>query len=79
MDKLLTVRELAFSLGSHPVTLYRLVERGQIPFIKVQGRIRFRAEAIAEWIEQKSFSPITAATRTPRLSFPLQLMINSSF
>ncbi len=71
MTKLLTVRELAHSLGSHPVTLYRLVERGQIPFVKIKGRIRFETEAIAEWIEQKSFSPITAATSYPQVDLSL--------
>lgn len=72
MDRLLTVRELALSLGSHPVTLYRLVEQGQIPFIKIgRGRIRFEPEAIAEWIEQKSFSPIASADSFPQVELSL--------
>jgi len=71
MDRLLSVRELALSLGSHPITLYRLVERGQIPFIRIKGRIRFRAEAIAQWIEQKSFSPISAANPYPQVDLSL--------
>lgn len=69
---LLNVRVLALSLGLHPVTLYRLVEQGKIPFIKIgRGRIRFEPEAIAEWIEQKSFSPIAAADSFPQVNLSL--------
>jgi integrase/recombinase XerD len=71
MSKFLSVRELALSLGCHPVTLYRLVEQGQIPFVKVGGRIRFETEAIAEWIEQKSFNPISAANPYPQVELSL--------
>ncbi len=71
MNRLLSIREVALSLGCHPVTLYRLVEQGQIPFVKIKGRIRFKAEAIAEWIEQKSFSPIAAAGSYPQVELSL--------
>jgi len=72
MNRLLSIREIALSLGCHPVTLYRLVERGQIPFVKIKGRIRFKPEAIAEWIEQKSFSPIAAAGSYPQVELSLK-------
>jgi len=53
MDKLLTVKDLSSFLNLHPGTIYRLVEKGKVPFIKRKGLgIRFRKEEIEEWLKK---------------------------
>lgn len=45
-------------LGVHPQTVYKLVEKGEIPFIKRPGLgIKFRAEQIEAWANQGSSKP----------------------
>lgn len=52
---LLTVKELSSLLSLHPNTIYKLVEKGEIPFIKRKGvGIRFRKEEVEEWLNQGS-------------------------
>ncbi len=53
MERLLTVRELADYLNVNPMTVYRLVQGGQILAFKVSSGWRFRKEAIRRWIEKQ--------------------------
>jgi excisionase family DNA binding protein len=65
-DRLLTVHDVSERLRLHPITLYRLVRKGRIPFIRKQGLgIRFRKDEIDEWLAQGAFrpSPIQEAGR----------------
>jgi excisionase family DNA binding protein len=48
-------------------TLYRLVERRQIPFLKIGGGLRFERWVLASWLDQQrkqaldwQVSPLTA-------------------
>lgn len=51
---LLTYDDLAQVLELPRSTLYTLVHRGQIPFIRISKRIvRFDEEAIRNWLETK--------------------------
>jgi len=53
MDRLLTVRELALSLGCHRITVYRLLKKGEIPFIQKKGvGIRFRKADVDTWLDK---------------------------
>lgn len=55
MSKLLTVKDVSAFLGVHPNTIYKLAEKGGIPFIKIKGvGIRFRKEDIEAWLNQDS-------------------------
>jgi excisionase family DNA binding protein len=70
MIELVSVRELALSLGCHPVTLYRLVERGQIPFIKIKGLgLRFRRDDLDAWLQGGAHRP--AINPASLLAFPV--------
>lgn len=54
MEKeLLSVTELAAKLKLSPKTVYGLVCRGQIPYLKVGARVLFDQEKIAEWLKSK--------------------------
>lgn len=55
MSRLLNVKNLSAFLSMHQNTLYKLVEKGEIPFIKRKGvGIRFRKEDIEVWLNQGS-------------------------
>jgi excisionase family DNA binding protein len=47
--KLLTVKELAELVRLSPITIYRLVEQHEIPFIRVGRSIRFDPDAVFEF------------------------------
>ena len=36
-------------------TVYSYVFKGIIPFIKIESNLRFRPEAIREWLQKKEF------------------------
>jgi len=57
-QRLLTVKELSSFLSISQCALYRLVEKHEIPFIRRQGiGLRFRREAIDEWLEKHTRKP----------------------
>ena len=52
---LLSVKEATSYLGVSPCTIYRLVERGEIPFIRLPvGSIRFSPKIIENWLEKRT-------------------------
>lgn len=54
-QSLLTVKDLSSCLGLHPNSIYKLVEKGEIPFIKRKGLgIRFKKEEIEKWLSESS-------------------------
>lgn len=56
----ITVRDVAAYLNVTEKTVYRLVQRGQLPGFKVAGAWRFRRRDIDVWIEQQkaAISPV---------------------
>jgi excisionase family DNA binding protein len=56
---LLTVKELSSYLGVSPCTVYRMVEKGEVPLIRRQGLgLRFQKEAIDVWLDKSSKKPV---------------------
>jgi excisionase family DNA binding protein len=54
----ITVRDVAAYLNVTEKTVYRLVQRGELPGFKVAGAWRFRRRDIDAWIEeQKRVAP----------------------
>jgi PTS system nitrogen regulatory IIA component len=51
MPELFTTRQLAEYLQLSERTVYRLLEQGEIPAIKVGGHWRFRKSAVDEWLD----------------------------
>jgi excisionase family DNA binding protein len=47
-ESLLTVEELAKILRLHPKTVYRLVEKGKLPCIRVGRNVRFSPDVIKQ-------------------------------
>ena len=52
--KLLNISQLAKILGVAPGTLYNKVSRGEIPYIKVGGSIRFTENELSQIVRNES-------------------------
>lgn len=50
-EKLLTYEDIVKLLGVAKITLYGWVCRAKIPFLKINGLVRFRQSDIDAWIE----------------------------
>lgn len=50
-EHLWTVREVAKFLGFHEKTVYLWVARGELPCVRVGGRLRFRASDLLRWVD----------------------------
>ena len=56
--KLLTIKELSQRTGLSKWTIYELVERNQIPYLRLGKRkIYFLEEKILRWLEEKEIKP----------------------
>ena len=51
--KFLTVGELSHYLKVHPITVYRLLKRNQLPAFRVGSDWRFNIESIDHWCLQQ--------------------------
>lgn len=72
MPKLMSVKELAEYLDLSQRTIYNMISRGEIPFIKIGGQYRFRQDRIDEWLEQRSRKlPETGLDKVKQTADPL--------
>jgi len=53
MDELLTLGELAEYLKISKHTLYKMVEKGKLPALKIANQWRFKKEDINKWVEKQ--------------------------
>jgi len=54
MERLLTPSDLAQILNVRPGTIYSWLSRGlDIPYTKIGGTVRFREQAIQDWLLNK--------------------------
>ena len=54
MDKLLSTKELAEYLNMKPITVWRKVQSGEIPSMKIGNRLRFDKQKIDKWLQEKT-------------------------
>jgi excisionase family DNA binding protein len=52
-EEVWTVKDLAKYLRCHTSTLYRLVNRGEIPHFRLGSDIRFRRPLIEKWLDKQ--------------------------
>jgi excisionase family DNA binding protein len=50
---LISADELAPALGISRVTIYSWVRRNAIPFMKIEGLVRFEPDKVAQWLKSK--------------------------
>lgn len=60
-----TVATLAERLAVTPLTIRRMVARGQLPAVRVGRSIRFSPEAIDAWLESVRVAPGQAVDLEP--------------
>jgi len=60
-DRLLKVAEVGELLGYSRATIYRLVDVGELPVVRVGGTIRFRYRSMLQWMAEHE----TPVTRRP--------------
>jgi excisionase family DNA binding protein len=51
---LLTTDDICRLLKVKKPYIYQLTHKGKIPFIKIEGIIRFRATEISKWLQENS-------------------------
>jgi excisionase family DNA binding protein len=61
--EILTARELEALLRIDVKTIYGYVQRGLIPYVRIQSNLRFRKQDVLEWIASQSYSPQRAVLR----------------
>jgi excisionase family DNA binding protein len=57
LGEMLTAKELERLLKISVKTLYRYVQRGLIPYVRVKSNVRFPKQQILEWIARQSYRP----------------------
>jgi len=60
-DEFLTVEELAKKLKVNPRTIQRLIERKELPAIRIGKQWRFRRETVTEWLESNTVNKADAS------------------
>jgi len=56
-DKYYTVKSLAEKLAVTPMTIYRLVEQGKLPAVKIGRVIRFNPKEVDAFLESVRVGP----------------------
>lgn len=57
LPEILTARELEALLRIDVKTIYGYVQRGLIPYVRIQSNLRFRKQDVLDWIASQSYSP----------------------
>ena len=55
--EMLTAKDLEVLLKIDVKTIYAYVQKGLIPYVRIQSNVRFRREEILDWIERQSYRP----------------------
>ncbi len=72
MNQLLTVKELSLFLHMHPKTVYKWIDAGKIPYLKINGLIRFVKREIEEWQENRKVKNIEITKLLPNFDLSLE-------
>jgi excisionase family DNA binding protein len=64
--EMFTARELEQILKISVKTIYRYVQQGLIPYVRIQSNVRFPKQQILQWIERQSYQPWSPNASTAR-------------
>lgn len=56
-EEMFTAKELERILKINVKTIYRYVQQGLIPYVRIQSNVRFPKRQILDWIERQSYQP----------------------
>ena len=51
--QIMTLKEVAKYLGTHEISIYRLLNKGKIPGFKLGGQWKFKKDIIDDWIKSE--------------------------
>lgn len=71
-QSLFSVKEISSFLSVHPKTLYKWTEEGKIPFLKINGLIRFKKHEIDEWGLRNQYKLNKFSEFLPKLDLSLE-------
>ena len=60
---LIKIKEVAEMMAMNPTSIYKLVYRKAIPYIKIGGALRFDRDKIIAWINQNSYDMINPKSK----------------
>jgi excisionase family DNA binding protein len=60
-DRLLKVPELCSILDLSRASIYRLIDTGELPVVRIAGVIRFRHHSILKWMQDRETAPSSLA------------------
>jgi excisionase family DNA binding protein len=60
---LIKIKEVANMLSMNQTSIYKLVYRKAIPYIKIGGALRFDRDKIIAWINQNSYDMINPKSK----------------
>ncbi len=66
LPELLTAKELEALLRIDVKTIYGYVQRGLIPYVRIQTNLRFRKQEVLEWLARQSYPPRPAGNGNGR-------------
>ena len=66
MNTLLRPEEVAERLAVSKVTVYRLARSGELVCLHIRGQVRFRPEAVDEYLARCETQALPAEPRRPR-------------
>ncbi len=49
-QKIMTISEVAELLKVHPITVYRLIKQGKLPYFRIGRILRFDADQLEDWL-----------------------------
>jgi excisionase family DNA binding protein len=64
--EMFTAKELQQLLKISAKTIYGYVQRGLIPYVRIQSNVRFPKRQILEWIERQTYQPRSLNGSGPR-------------
>jgi excisionase family DNA binding protein len=57
LPEILTAKELEARLRIDVKTIYSYVQRGLIPYMRIESNARFSKHQVLEWLRERSFQP----------------------
>jgi excisionase family DNA binding protein len=57
LPEILTAKELEALLRIDVKTIYRYVQEGRIPYLRMESNLRFSKHRVLQWLQERSFEP----------------------
>ncbi len=65
LQRLLTAKDVEELTKIDVKTIYSYVQRGLIPYVRIESSLRFPEDDILTWIEERTFRPRTRKPKEP--------------